>query len=180
MRKLLNKVEVNKADAQKRAPRASLRHLVFFRARQCVTGACRLSRCSLRDAISSSTRQTRLARANFCGCRILLSPRLQICGAELARWFSRLAALHLKLRFESAREGQQNTEMPRVKRSTKRRPPQKAAQTCQGLFPHKGKAISVRERSRQSFAAIYLSRPTYAQARLPHAVDSAYQRRRSQ
>jgi hypothetical protein len=104
-----------------------------------------------------------------------VSPFAKSVAQSLGSIFSRLAAQHLKLRVESAREGATG-DTRNATRKTKyqtSRPPQKAAQTCQGLFPHKGKAISVRERSRQSFAAIYLSRPTYAQARLPHAVDSA-------
>src|SRR6202142_4756849 len=60
------------------------------------------------------------------------------------------------------------------------RTPQKAVEAREGLFPHKGQTLPFGERGRESFAALHVSRPPHAQARLPLAVDSAYRRGRAQ
>src|SRR5580692_6695230 len=60
------------------------------------------------------------------------------------------------------------------------RPPQKAAEARQGIFPYQGKALPFGERSGEPLAALYVSRPLRAQTRLPRVVDSAHRSRRAQ
>src|ERR1700674_231455 len=60
------------------------------------------------------------------------------------------------------------------------RPAQKAAEARQGLFPYKGEALPLGQRSGEPLAALHLSRPPHAQTRLPHFVDPAHRGRRAQ
>ena len=71
--------------------------------------------------------------------------------------------------------------MPRVKRSTKRRARRKKLlKHAKGFFLTKGKLFrSAKEAVNRSLRYTYRDRRV-AQARLPHALDSAYRRRRSQ